>query len=95
MRKFVRKALAKLDKMDKEQIRSLLIRTSQENDSLRMVLDSLTDGVLVTDRRNRLLLVNKAAERLLPFRSVDFDGEYIWDVLADTDIAEFFRRTLA
>ena len=94
MSKFLQKALQKLDRVDREQVAALLAQLSRENDSLRMVFDSLTDGVLVTDQRNNVLLVNKAAERLVPFRAGEIAQHPIWEMVNDSDIAGFFRGAL-
>ncbi len=67
MRKFIQKALEKLGKMDLDQVRALIVRMSEENDLLGMLLESLTDGIIVTDREHRVMLYNKSAERLFPF----------------------------
>jgi len=91
MSKFMQKALLKLEKVDREQIAALLNQLSQENESLRIVLDSLTDGVLVTDTEGKLSLVNKTADRLLPFNSGDARQRPIWEAVYDEDVAAFFR----
>jgi two-component system, sporulation sensor kinase E len=95
MRGFVRRALEKLSKLDEEQIEQLLQTVAAENERLAVVLDSMNDGVLVTDEEHRVTLVNKAAERLLPI----VPGRIIcdrpvWEVVSDADIAEFVRGTL-
>jgi two-component system, sporulation sensor kinase E len=95
MSKFLQKALLKLDKVDREQIATLLAQLSQENESLRIVMDSLTDGVLVTDTEGKLSLVNKTADRLVPFRSGDTHQRPIWEAVGDEDLASFFRTALA
>lgn len=94
MSKFVQKALLKLEKVDREQIATLLNQISHENESLRIVMDSLTDGVLVTDREGRLSLVNKSADRLVPFHTGDTRQRPIWEAVSDSDVAEFFRTAL-
>lgn len=95
MRGFVRRALEKISKLDAEQTEQLLQTIAEENERLAVVLDSMNDGVLVTDEAHRLMLVNKAAERLIPLASGRIIAERpVWTVLADPDIAEFVRDTL-
>lgn len=95
MRGFVRRALEKLSKLDSEQIQQLLQTVGAENERLAVVLDSMNDGVLVTDEEHRLILVNKAAERLLPLAPGRIIGDRpVWDVVADHDIAHFVAETL-
>jgi two-component system, sporulation sensor kinase E len=95
MSKFMQKALLKLEKVDRDQIATLLNQLSQENESLRIVMDSLTDGVLVTDTEGKLSLVNKSADRLVPFRPGDTRQQPIWEVVSDPDISAFFYNSLS
>ena len=95
MRGFVRRALEKLSKLDTEQIEQLFQTLGEENERLAVVLDSMNDGVFVTDESHRLVLVNKAAERMVPVTPGRIIAERpVWHVIADEDIASFVRRTL-
>ncbi|MFW5827534.1 MAG: two-component system sensor histidine kinase NtrB [Alkalispirochaeta sp.] len=95
MRGFVRRALEKLSKLDSEQLEQLLQTVAVENERLAVVLDSMNDGVLVTDEGHRPILVNKAAERLVPLISGRIIGDRpIWSVIADPDISQFVQTAL-
>ncbi len=94
MSKFVQRALKKLSKLDRDQIRSLLEDLAVENERLEVVLDSMNDGVLVTDTEHQLLLTNKAVERLLPLVRSESVGCLVWEAIEDEDIASFVQRTL-
>jgi two-component system, sporulation sensor kinase E len=65
-----------------------------ESDLLKMVMESMSDGVIVTDRQDRILLVNKSAERMLPFAGEELSERVLWQAITDRDIAEFFQETL-
>lgn len=94
MRKFIQRALPKLSKLDFPQIQSLILDLAQENENLEVVLDSMTDGVLAADTENRVILCNKAAERLLPLTDGDVYDKLMWEVIADYDIAQFVHQSL-
>ncbi len=95
MRGFVRRALEKLSKLDSEQLEQLLQTVAVENERLAVVLDSMNDGVLVTDEGHRPILLNKAAERLVPLISGRIIGDRpIWSVIADPDISQFVQTAL-
>ncbi len=81
--------------MDREQIRGLLEDVATESELLEMVMESMSDGVVVTDREDRILLVNKSAERMLPFASGDLGERVLWECMQDREIAAFFRRSLS
>ncbi|MFP4363876.1 MAG: two-component system sensor histidine kinase NtrB [Spirochaetia bacterium] len=95
MRSFLQKALEKLDRLDREQIRSLVTHITSENELLGMVLESMTDGVIVTDKENKLLFVNKSAERLLPFTYQETQEDEVWNYIDDGELSSFFKETLA
>jgi two-component system, sporulation sensor kinase E len=95
MRKFLARALEKIDKMDRERIRALIYAITEENDRLEMVLESMTDGVVVTGREHQILLFNKSAERLLPFAAGELMEKTIWDTVEDREIAGFLKVKLS
>lgn len=94
MRTFIERALKKLPKMTKEQITDLLLSTASENDRLETVIDSLAEGLLVCDADNNLLLINKAAERLLPLKLHEQGERLLWSVVDDDGVAAFLKNTL-
>ncbi|NBC29436.1 MAG: PAS domain S-box protein [Spirochaetes bacterium] len=95
MRKFIDRALQKLPKLDSEQIRNLIYDLANENDRLESVLDSLTDGVLVSDEQHNLIFVNKPAERLVPLASSEIYERRIWDAISDQEISAFLKESLS
>jgi len=89
---FYRRALSKLNRLNLEQCRELLVSASQEIFRLDTVLDSLPCGILVCDEKHRLLMANKAALRFLPMSYTE--GDLLWELIPDERIANFFQQTL-
>jgi len=89
---FYRRALKKLDKLDTEQRRELLVSAVGEISLLETVLDSIDVGILVCDERNNLVMVNKCAQRMLPLNYSE--GVPLWSAIRDENIVEFFRDIL-
>ena len=94
MRKFLQRALEKIEKMDRSQIRKLVSDIAGENELLEMVMESMSDGVLVTDREDKILLVNKSAERMLPFANEELVERSLEEVIVDEHIREFLTENL-
>jgi len=92
MADFYRSALKKLDKLDTEQHRELLLSAVDEIDLLENILDSIDVGILVCDVNNNLVMVNKYAQRLLPLNYAE--GVKLVSAIGDERIAEFFRENL-
>jgi PAS domain S-box-containing protein len=94
VRRFLQRALEKIDKMDRSQIRKLVTDIAGENELLDMVMESMSDGVLVTDKDDKILLVNKSAERMLPFTSDELIEKPLEEVIDDEEIRDFFTENL-
>jgi two-component system, sporulation sensor kinase E len=94
MRKFIERAIEKLSKLDQAQIRSLILDLAGANERNELVLDSMSDGVMVSDTQHALVLVNKAADRLIPFTQHEVLERPIWEVIADREISAFVHRSL-
>lgn len=94
MSRFYQKAIERLDRIDPMQAGTLLRGLAAENDLLAMVLESMTDGVIVLDEAHGVRLVNKAAERLLPFAADELTGRSVWQAIDDEQVAAFLRDTL-
>ena len=94
MRRFLQRALQKIDKMDRTQVKQLVSDIAAENELLEMVMESMSDGVVVTDREDKILLVNKSAERMLPFSTDDLIEKSLEDTIEDKEISQFFGDNL-
>ena len=63
---FYMRALKKLDKLDSEQRRELLVSAVTEINLFENVLDSIDKGIIVCDQEYNLIMANKCAQRLIP-----------------------------
>jgi two-component system, sporulation sensor kinase E len=94
MRRFVERAIAKLPRLNEDQMRSLLYALAEENDRMDVALDSMLDGIVVCDRGHRPIIYNKSAERMLRFTGPDPAERPLWLSVSDEDLSDFFRATL-
>lgn len=94
MRKFLQRALEKIEKMDRTQIRQLVSDIAGDNELLEMVMESMSDGVVVTDREDNILMVNKSAERMFPFSTDDLIEKPLNQAIGDKEIREFLKENL-
>ncbi len=95
MRNFVRRALNKLSKLDQEQIRNLLFDLASENEKLETVLNSMGDGIFVTDIHHRVIVCNSGALKMLPLKRKDPEDHLIWDLVDDEEISDFLENRLS
>ena len=92
MRRFIARALNKLAKLDEDQVRTLIQDLAMENDHLETVLDSMTDGVVVLDKEDRVIFLNTAALKQLPLTGGDPYEKPLWESLSDPDVADFVEE---
>ncbi|MDR2543853.1 MAG: PAS domain S-box protein [Treponema sp.] len=93
MVQFFRSAIKKLDKLDIEQHRSLLISAVNQLGILETVSDSINVGILVCDDQQKLVMVNKCAQRLLP---IDYnEGAHISTSIMDENLSDCFKEIIS
>jgi two-component system phosphate regulon sensor histidine kinase PhoR len=65
-----------------------------ERGKLATVLTSLTDGVVMTDSEERILLANPAAERLFNFKEAKVTGHPLIEAVHDYEIDDVVKKCL-
>jgi PAS domain S-box-containing protein len=95
VRKFIQKALERLDRLDHEQVAHLIAGLSEENELLAGVFESMTDAIVVTDPDRRVILSNRAAARMLGFTAEDVQDRPLGGAVADRAFASFLDEHLA
>jgi two-component system, sporulation sensor kinase E len=95
MSKFLEKAIGKIDKLGHDKIIELIQDAHQENLLYEAVLGSLSQGIAVLDRENRLLFLNTAADRIGLFFGGEKIGRRLETLIHDEDIARYLKSTLA
>jgi two-component system, sporulation sensor kinase E len=95
VRKFIQKALERLERLDHDQIAHLIAGLSEENELLAGVLESMTDGIVVTDPAHRVILSNRAAARMLGIGADDAAERPLGEAVADRTLAAFLDENLA
>ncbi|MDR1316157.1 MAG: PAS domain-containing protein [Spirochaetales bacterium] len=95
MRSFIRRALTKLDKLDKRQIRNIVYDLARENERFEGVMEAASDSIILTDMEYRVVSYNSAVEKfLLTSLFHGLYGRKIWSILTDRELAAFVQKTL-
>jgi PAS domain S-box-containing protein len=100
MQEFSKRVLQKFSKLSDSQIKILLDELTEREEMMHSVFQSIPTGILIVsnaDSNFRVLMVNKASERLLPFKYNPEDSAYdrlpVWQIVSDSEIAKFFQAT--
>lgn len=78
-----------------ESIQRLLARGKEENAQIMTILASMSEGVIATDRQQRILMVNRAAATLLGFAADAATGKFLWEVVRNDDVIKGAADSLA
>lgn len=90
---FIDKAIERLDRLDREQIRNLLSSLKREREFLRSVFDRMAEGVLALGADWEILWSNKAARELLGLgERRRLLGEKLLDLPLDEEFLGLMRR---
>ncbi|MCD6385822.1 PAS domain S-box protein [Candidatus Sumerlaeota bacterium] len=86
---FAGKFIAKLEKIDREQIESYLKRLWQERSFLEQVFQTLAEGIIVTDMESRIVFINRGAYKLLGISQRQrLLGEPLIEVIRDSNLLQ-------
>lgn len=75
----------KLRKTEKSVLETRLVEIEDDNARKQAILSSIGDGVLVVDKDRKVLLMNKAAEKMLGWQADEIIGKDIYDVRTTED----------
>jgi PAS domain S-box-containing protein len=83
---FIQKVFDKIDRIDRKEIKVILSELSTEKELYRLVFDSMIEGVIVTNRDNKVILVNRTMEEFLSIPSSRLYSQDILDCNLDPEI---------
>ncbi len=90
---FAGKFIARLEKIDRNQIEAFVKHLWEERSFLERVFHSLVEGLIVTDMESRILFVNRSAYRLLGIRSdLRLLGSPLVEVIKDLNLLKKIRE---
>jgi two-component system phosphate regulon sensor histidine kinase PhoR len=69
-----------------ESLSGLVEQTNKDKAELLTILSSMSEGVIATDTRQRILIVNDAAGRLLGFDTHAAAGKALWEVVRNDQV---------
>ena len=93
----IKRVSGKISKLSPEQVEQLFDVLIEAKDNADAILDSLTTGLVICDKKYHVIMVNKSAERYIPLKMRASESrigeEPIWNFVADKDIADFLEKS--
>ncbi len=92
MQEFSKRVSQKLSKLSNTQIQNLVDELTSDNACFEAILGSLSTGLIIVDTAWRIIKLNKAAQRYIPFAAYPEDSAPLWTYIQDADIASFLEQ---
>lgn len=73
-----------------ERINKLFTELSQQKDDLFLIISSMQEGVLVLDRKERILFTNSSLTEVMGREFIL--GKFYWEVIRESDLVELISR---
>jgi len=90
MKNFVQRAIQKIDQLDTKQIVSIMQSQSRELEMLENVLESIEDGVILTDAKLTINYANSHCQNLIPMaRRRSYEGFPLSKVIEDKHVLRY------
>ncbi len=91
---FIQKVFKKIDKLDSAKIKKIIEELSTEKELYQLVFDSLIEGVIVTNRDNKVILANKTVEDFIKLPADRIYSRDIESLGFDPEIKEMLDEAL-
>ncbi len=95
MKNFVQRAIQKIDQLDTNQIVDVLYSQARDVEMLENVLESIHDGVILTDEHLMVLYCNSNCRSLVPMaRLRSYEGIPLSSILEDEHVLSYIVRSV-
>lgn len=94
MREFFLSSMKRVNRMNEEQLRTLLHTFSEEYSLFEAMMDSLDDGLILLDKNNFIVKTNRSAERILGTRLTNIQETELWDCIDCRKISQFIKNVI-
>jgi two-component system phosphate regulon sensor histidine kinase PhoR len=75
-----------------DSLSTLLAQTAKDKAELTAILESMSEGVIATNLKQQVLLVNDAAGKLLGFPPPSASGKRLWEIVRDPQLLKVARE---
>ncbi len=92
---FIQKVFQKLKKLDIDKIKEIMVELSTEKELYKLVFDSMIEGVIVTNKDNKVILINRMMEGFISVSKNRVNLQELGSCNFDPEIKEFLNDALA
>ena len=88
---FIQKVFQKLGKLDIDKIKEIMVELSTEKELYKLVFDSMIEGVIVTNKDNKVILINRVMEGFISVSKNRVNFQELGSCNFDPEIEEFLN----
>lgn len=92
---FIQKVFQKLEKLDIDKIKEIMVELSTEKELYKLVFDSMIEGVIVTNKDKKVILINRVMEDFISVSKNRVNFQELGSCNFDPEIEEFLNDALA
>ena len=92
---FIQKVFQKLEKLDIDKIKEIMVELSTEKELYKLVFDSMIEGVIVTNKDDKVILINRVMEGFISVSKNRVNSQELGSCNFDPEIEEFLNEALA
>ncbi|MCK5095207.1 MAG: PAS domain-containing protein [Spirochaetes bacterium] len=92
---FIQKVFQKLGKLDIDKIKEIMVELSTEKELYKLVFDSMIEGVIVTNKDNKVILINRVMEDFISVSKNRVNFQELGSCNFEPEIEEFLNDALA
>ena len=95
MSRYVERVIDMLPKLSSEEVKRVLMEVVSENSMLDSLIESFSTGLILVDKKWRILQVNKAAKRILRISPDEekYEDELLFNVIEENEeISEWLKN---
>lgn len=97
MSRYVERVIDMLPKLSSEEVKRVLMEVVSENSMLDSLIESFSTGLILVDKKWRILQVNKAAKRILRISSDEekYEDELLFNVIEENEEISDWLKNIA
>lgn len=88
---FLEKILSRMEKLDRGHVENYLVRLAQEKGLLESIFNSMLEGIVVTDRSQKVIFTNHAAEQFLETTHQDIQHQSLTKYLEELGLPDLAK----
>ncbi|MBI1883969.1 MAG: PAS domain-containing protein [Chlamydiae bacterium] len=85
---FLEKLITRIERLDHKHVENYLVQLAQEKGLLESIFNSMLEGIVVTNRAQKIIFINHAAQEFLDAKDIEMEGQDLTRYLESLELEE-------